>query len=91
VIDRLTTWANARTAIRAMIMTSSRVRPGGPLDALSDYDIILAVADAEQFVRDAAWKHDYGQPMVRWGDQSQLFGFKTYFRGVVCSEEPVAG
>ena len=30
-----------------------------------------------------AWISEYGKPMVRWGDQSEMYGLATYFRGVV--------
>jgi aminoglycoside 6-adenylyltransferase len=83
VLAWLSAWAIGQPAVRAVIMTSTRARPGGPVDALSDYDIILAVTTPEQFAHDDAWTLAYGQPMVHWGDQSQRFGFATYFRGVV--------
>src|SRR5207244_13409102 len=83
VLAKLTAWGDAQSAIRAMLMTSSRARPDGPVDLLSDYDIILVVTDAERFGREEAWLSDYGRPMVRWGDQSELYGLTTYFRGVV--------
>ena len=83
VLQKLIAWGNAQPAIRAMIMTSSRTRPDGPVDLLSDYDIILAVTDPEYFAKEDAWVFAYGQPMVRWGDQSTLYGLTTYFRGVI--------
>ena len=83
VLEKLVAWGNAQPAIRAMILTSSRARPDGPVDLLSDYDVILAVTDAERFGREEAWLSDYGRPMVRWGDQSELYGLTTYFRGVL--------
>jgi aminoglycoside 6-adenylyltransferase len=53
------------------------------VDALSDYDVVVAVTDADAFVRDEAWQFAYGQPAVRWGDKGELYGAKTYFRGVI--------
>lgn len=79
-------WGNARPSVRALILTSSRTRPDGPVDRLSDYDLILAVTDAERFGREDDWISDYGQPMVRWGDQSERYGRTTYFRGVVYAD-----
>jgi aminoglycoside 6-adenylyltransferase len=83
VVDKLVAWGLAHPLIRAMILTSSRTRPGGPVDLLSDYDPILAVSDVRPFAFDDAWLSDYGSPMVRWGDQSEMHGLATYFRGVV--------
>jgi aminoglycoside 6-adenylyltransferase len=41
------------------------------------------VSDVEQFAFDDAWISAYGRPMVRWGDQGEMHGLATYFRGVV--------
>jgi aminoglycoside 6-adenylyltransferase len=83
VVDKLLAWGMAHPLIRAMILTSSRTRPDGPVDMLSDYDLILAVSDVGPFAFDDAWVSDYGRPMVRWGDQSEMHGLTTYFLGVV--------
>ena len=83
VVDKLMEWGTAHPLIRAMILTSSRTRPDGPVDLLSDYDLILAVSEIVPFAFDDAWISDYGKPMVRWGDQSEMYGLATYFRGVV--------
>ena len=83
ILDRLVAWGNAQATVRAMLMTSTRTRPNGPVDILSDYDIIIAVTDPERFARNDEWVNDYGPPMVRWGDQHELCDLPTYFRGVV--------
>ena len=83
VVDKLVAWGTTHPLIRAMILTSSRTRPNGPVDPLSDYDLILAVSEVESFAFDDAWIFDYGKPMVRWGDQGEMHGLATYFRGVV--------
>jgi aminoglycoside 6-adenylyltransferase len=69
--------------IRAMILTSTRSRPDGPVDLLSDYDLILAVSDMGPFAFGDAWICEYGRPMVRWGDQSEMHDLTTYFRGAI--------
>jgi aminoglycoside 6-adenylyltransferase len=53
------------------------------VDALSDYDVVVAVTDADTFVQDEAWQFAYGLPAARWGDEGELHGVRTYFRGVV--------
>jgi len=83
VVDKLIAWGTAHPLIRAMILTSSRTRQDGPVDLLSDYDLILAVSDVGQFAFDDAWISEYGRPMVRWGDQGEMHNLATYFRGVV--------
>lgn len=86
-LDKLVAWGNAHLSIRAMLLTSSRARPNGPVDILSDYDVILVVTDAERFGRDDVWLSDYGEPMVRWGDQDELHSLTTYFRGVLYEDQ----
>ncbi len=83
VLAKLVAWGESQPRVRAVILTSTRARPGAPVDALSDYDLILALADVEPFLTDDAWTHAYGRPLVRWGDESERLGVRTYFRGVV--------
>ncbi len=83
IVDKLVAWGTAHPLILAMILTSSRTRPDGPVDLLSDYDLILAVSDVRLFAFDDAWISAYGRPIVRWGDQSEMHDLATYFRGVV--------
>jgi aminoglycoside 6-adenylyltransferase len=83
VLDTLIAWGHREPAVRAMILTSSRARPGGQVDAFSDYDVILAVNDPMTLARDLDWQSEIGRPMVRWGDQGELQGVTTYFRGVI--------
>jgi aminoglycoside 6-adenylyltransferase len=49
VIERLVHWAKGRPAVRAMLLTRSRVNPDAPVDVLSDYDVILVVTDIPPF------------------------------------------
>ena len=86
VLGKLIAWAAAQPDVRAVIITSSRVRPGGPVDLLSDYDIIIAVTDTERFTGDRDWMQGYGRLMVLWGDQSELYGLPTYFRGAIYAD-----
>jgi aminoglycoside 6-adenylyltransferase len=86
VLAKLVAWGNARPSIRAMLLSSSRARPDGPVDLLSDYDVILAVTDPDRFGQEDAWLSDYGPMMAYWGDQSAEYGLTTYFRGVVYAD-----
>ena len=83
VIDKLVAWGAAHPLVRAMILTSSRTRPYGPVDLLSDYDLILVVSDVRPFAFEDAWISEYGRPMVRFSDQGEEHGMTMYFRGVV--------
>jgi aminoglycoside 6-adenylyltransferase len=55
VLERLVAWGQAQPTVLAMVITSSRARPDGDVDILSDYDLILVVTDPERFAEDRAW------------------------------------
>ena len=65
------------------MLTSSRARPERPIDLLSDYDVIVFVAEAEAFAADLEWQSVWRQPLARWGDEGSRYGLPVYFRGVV--------
>jgi aminoglycoside 6-adenylyltransferase len=83
VLARLVAWGEGRDDVRALVLTSSRARPDGPADVLSDYDVILFVADADAFARRDEWQSDYGPRFGWWSDEGALRGLATFFRGVV--------
>ena len=83
VLERLVAWGESDDSIRALILTSSRAREDETVDLLSDYDVIVAVRDPEAFARNVDWMSVYGRPLARWGDESEVHGLATYFRGVV--------
>jgi aminoglycoside 6-adenylyltransferase len=82
-LARLVGWTEADPSIRAVILTSSRTTPDGRADLLSDYDVILVVRDPAAFLADDAWQSRQGPPAARWGDEAELLGLGTSFRGVV--------
>lgn len=82
VLRKLIRWASEQSVIRAVVLTSSRTDPARS-DDLSDYDVILVVTDAAAFGREDDWQSGFGRPMVRWGDEDELHGLRTYFRLVV--------
>ncbi|MBA3274447.1 MAG: aminoglycoside 6-adenylyltransferase, partial [Chloroflexia bacterium] len=49
VIRNLVAWADRHAEVRAMLLTSTRAVPDATLDAWSDYDVILVVADIHPF------------------------------------------
>ena len=68
VISRLIEWAEMRTPVRAMLLTSTRANPSATVDALSDYDVILAVRDIRPFYEDRVWLQDFGKVLVTYWD-----------------------
>ncbi|HWQ11783.1 MAG TPA: aminoglycoside 6-adenylyltransferase [Roseiflexaceae bacterium] len=68
VFRRLVRWAEQRDAVRAMLLTSTRAIPHAQVDALSDYDVILAVTDIRPFAEDRTWLQDFGQVLVVYWD-----------------------
>jgi aminoglycoside 6-adenylyltransferase len=68
LIPTLKQWATQRSPIRAMLLTSTRAIPDAPIDALSDYDVILIVQDIHLFVTDCTWLNDFGDVLVVYWD-----------------------
>ena len=68
VFDKLVRWAEQRSAIRAMLLTSTRAVPNATVDFLSDYDVILIVEDIHPFFEDRRWLGDFGEVLVVYWD-----------------------
>jgi aminoglycoside 6-adenylyltransferase len=83
VINRLVRWAEEQAQVRAMLLTSTRARPDAVLDRLSDYDVIVVVADVGPFVTDDAWVRWYGPPLVMFRDAFREDDIATYTRMVI--------
>jgi hypothetical protein len=51
----LVRWADGRNSVCAMLLTSTRAHPSAPVNALSDYDVMLVVEDVRPFFEDRSW------------------------------------
>lgn len=72
ILARLVQWAEPQASIRAMLLTSSMVVPNAPVDVLSDYDVILVVADIQPFFDQRAWLGDFGPVLAVYRDPIQI-------------------
>lgn len=86
ILARLTAWAAGHALVRALILESSRAVEGAPLDAFSDYDILLVLRDTQPFVDDEAWLRAYGEPLVMFRDTQTTWGITTYTRLVLYAD-----
>jgi aminoglycoside 6-adenylyltransferase len=68
VFDKLVQWAQQRSLIRAMLLTSTRAVPNATVDFLSDYDVILILKDIHPFYEDRRWLEDFGEVLVVYWD-----------------------
>jgi aminoglycoside 6-adenylyltransferase len=68
VIERLVRWGEQQALVRAMLLTSSRAIPQGPVDILSDYDVILALTDILPFHESRAWLEAFGRVLAWYQD-----------------------
>lgn len=68
VIRQLVEWAENQAPVRAMLLTSTRAIPNAPVDAFSDYDVILVTADIHPFYVDRSWLEDFGRVLVGYWD-----------------------
>ena len=86
ILSRITSWAARQELVRAVILESSRAREGAELDAFSDYDALLALADTQPFVDDEAWLRGFGEPLVRFRDAFETWGHRAYTRLVLYTD-----
>ena len=80
VLARVTGWAAGQPLVRAVVLESSRAVDGAALDAFSDYDVLLVVADVRPVAEDDGWLAGIGTPLVRFRDTFQIQGFETLAR-----------
>jgi aminoglycoside 6-adenylyltransferase len=71
-IRNLVRWGTSMEDVRAMLLTSTRAVPGGKVDALSDYDVILVVRDLRPFVADHDWVGVFGDVLVSYWDPVEV-------------------
>lgn len=64
VFDQLIQWGQAQEPVRLMLLTSTRANPNLPKDALSDYDVELAVTDMAPYVEQTDWLNSLGTPLI---------------------------
>jgi aminoglycoside 6-adenylyltransferase len=83
VLARLVRWAEGHSLVRALLLESSRAVAGAALDAFSDYDVLVAVADVRPFADDDSWLSDFGPPLVRFRDVKVVRGVATFMRLVL--------
>lgn len=60
-LEKALQWAKDNEQIRAMLLTSSMVNPGAPLDEFSDLDIEWVIADLPAFLADDSWLSNFGE------------------------------
>lgn len=61
-------WATQQDSVRAMLMTSTRAIPNGPVDILSDYDLILVATDIYPFFNNRDWLAAFGRVLALYRD-----------------------
>jgi aminoglycoside 6-adenylyltransferase len=77
--ERFIAWGEGRDSLRAMILTSSRANPHAPLDAFSDYDLVLVVNDIRPYHNNQSWLADFGEVLVMYQDPIHIdYGFENF-------------
>ena len=59
-LSKVVDWANDRSDIVGLIMTGSRARPDGVVDAHSDYDLEIFTDDPERYISSSDWMAEIG-------------------------------
>lgn len=81
-LERLTQWAAHHDLVRALVLESSRAVVQAPIDALSDYDVLLIVPELRPFVEDDAWLSAFGTPLITLSDPLEEWDTESYIRMV---------
>lgn len=68
VYDRIIGWAESIDDVRAVLITSSRAVPGAPVDAYSDYDLIIVVRDVLAYAERNDWLAAFGDVVIAYWD-----------------------
>jgi len=72
VLGRIRVWVTGRDTIRAALLTGSRARHGAELDAFSDYDVALYVADPHAYLAEPGWYEELGEVLVSFRDRDAI-------------------
>lgn len=72
MLGRVLRWAAGAADVRAVLLESSRARPGAPRDALTDYDLALLVTDPAAYAEPGDWVRVFGAPLLRVRDVVEI-------------------
>jgi aminoglycoside 6-adenylyltransferase len=72
IVQQLIRWGKESQDIRALILTSTRTRPGASPDLFSDYDVIVAVTDVQPYLTDDTWLEVFGPVLALYRDPVRL-------------------
>ena len=70
-MQRIARWAEGKANIRGVRLTGSRATPGAPVDALSDWDVILYASDPAALLNDRSWPSELGSVLVQLPPKGQ--------------------
>lgn len=82
-LERLTQWAARHDQVRALVLESSRAVAQAPIDALSDYDVLLITPDLRPFIEDDTWLSAFGTPLVTLSNPLEEWDSESYIRMVL--------
>lgn len=78
-IGKFIRWGESKPDVRALILTSTRARPGFEPDWFSDYDLVVVTDQPQPYREDEAWLGDFGPVLVLWRDPPHLqLGFERF-------------
>ena len=65
-LDKVINWAATEDAIRALLITGSRARGDGSVDAYSDLDLEIITSDIRRYSADDSWLDQLGEVWIRF-------------------------
>ena len=70
-LSKVVDWANDRSDIVSLIMTGSRARPDGVVDAFSDYDLEIFTTEPQRYTSSSEWMTEIGDVWVFLATESR--------------------
>ena len=65
-LAKIVTWAATEDAIRALLITGSRARGDGSVDAYSDLDVEIITSEIRRYTADDSWLDRLGEVWIRF-------------------------
>ena len=75
--NKVLQFAASNSSIRAVVLNGSRANDLIKEDSFQDYDVLFAVNDFEDFIKDSSWTHLFGEKLIEQQPETFSFGEKT--------------
>lgn len=83
LLETIVDWARDEAELRALVLTGSRARADGSVDAYSDLDLQVITNDSRRYTEDDSWLEGLGELWIRFPLDAELPYRLVWFAGGV--------